>query len=79
MEITNITDVEKFFSHLNSEHNLLVDPDCPFEDYVTPIGEPAFDNDQCENFNTLMDKCHEVAGDEVYVIAMNCNTKYILT
>lgn len=78
MTIESNFDVKKFFSYLNSEYDLLVDPDCPFEDYVTPSGEPTFDNDQCEKFNTLMDKCHQVAGDDVYTIAMDCNAKYLL-
>lgn len=78
MEITNIIEVERFFSYLNSEHNLLVDPDCPFEDYVTPNGEPTFTSDKSQELEVLMDKCHEVAGDEVYTIAMNCNLNFIL-
>mgnify|MGYP000973968177 FL=1 len=71
--ITSAADVAKFMSDMYMHLNLNFHPDDPFEQYVDENGDRLFDDRQSAELNKIVDKCFEVAGDNVYEIGL----KYI--
>lgn len=73
--VKSVDEVKAFFSYLIKNESLSFHPDDDFKDYVSmESGKVTFSSETADHYNNLMNEAFEVceiAGDDIYALAMS--------